>query len=306
MTKATNAPVLAICYAQGWCANENYMTATEAALVTSIGTAFSNKSTITHFEEFQYFTGVTALANQAFYNCDKLTSIVLPSSITTLPYRCFYDCDGFTSFTIPSTITSLPNSQVFYMTRKLVKIIYNSPATSSYNIGRLTANYLKEFASDVYTVVDGVIYNGTKMLGYPVLKTTAAFTCPSFMTEIGSYCMHDANNLTSVVVNEGCTALRGGDEGCIQTCTKLNTLDLPSTLTTIGGRCVYNLKLLNTLICRAMTAPATSGSYPVSQLGNSATGTKRLCIHQGATGYSSGVWQTLQNNGWVLTYIEDM
>lgn len=63
MTTATNAPVLAICYAQGWCANSNYMTDVEAAAVTSIGTVFKGVNTITHFEEFKYFTGVTSLSS---------------------------------------------------------------------------------------------------------------------------------------------------------------------------------------------------------------------------------------------------
>lgn len=192
------------------------------------------------------------------------------------------------------------------MTRKLIKIKYNSPATSSYNLGRTTPNYLREYESDVYTVVDGVLFDGTKMLGYPVAKTASTYTVPNFVTEIGSHCLHDANNLTSLVVNEGCTALRGGNEGCIQACSKLTSLDLPSTLTRIEGRCVYQLTKLNTFICRATIAPTLAGSYPVSTLGGSATGTKTLYIPQGATGYNSGAWQTLQNNGWTLDYIENL
>ena len=59
MTRTTNPEVMAVCYAQGWAANENYMTEKEAIEVTDIGTSFRYKSSITSFDEFKYFTKIS-------------------------------------------------------------------------------------------------------------------------------------------------------------------------------------------------------------------------------------------------------
>ncbi len=71
MTKTSNPKVLAICYAQGWCANPSYMTDVEAAMVTNIGTAFDDTTlrvldsdgnpTIT-FNEFVHFINVPSVS----------------------------------------------------------------------------------------------------------------------------------------------------------------------------------------------------------------------------------------------------
>ena len=88
MTTTTNPEVLAICNAQGWCGSK-YMTATEAAAVSDIGTVFKGNTTITHFEELQYFIGLTSIPSQAFYNCNKLKKAVLPSTITAINSEAF-------------------------------------------------------------------------------------------------------------------------------------------------------------------------------------------------------------------------
>lgn len=41
MTSESNNIGMQVCYAQGWAANETYMTKTEAEAVTDIGTAFN-------------------------------------------------------------------------------------------------------------------------------------------------------------------------------------------------------------------------------------------------------------------------
>ena len=50
---------------------------------------------------------VTMIGDDAFYNCDKLTSITLPESVTSIGKNAFYDCDGLTEFTIPDSVTKI-------------------------------------------------------------------------------------------------------------------------------------------------------------------------------------------------------
>ena len=48
----------------------------------------------------------------AFYDCIRLTSVTIPSSVTSIGDYAFYDCSGLTSVTIPSSVTSI-GSYVF-------------------------------------------------------------------------------------------------------------------------------------------------------------------------------------------------
>lgn len=101
MTTETNPEVLAICYAKGWCHNPNFMTKTEASLVTNIG-SFDGNKTITHFEELEYFN-ITSIATACFRNT-KLTSITIPSKVTSIGSYAFYNCASLQTIYAKSTV----------------------------------------------------------------------------------------------------------------------------------------------------------------------------------------------------------
>lgn len=47
---------------------------------------------------------VVDIAQNAFNNCDNITSVTIPEGISSIPYRTFYDCDNITNVTLPSSI----------------------------------------------------------------------------------------------------------------------------------------------------------------------------------------------------------
>ena len=49
---------------------------------------------------------VTTIGSYAFYGCESLSSITLPSSVTTIDHNALQNC-GMTSVTIPSSVTSI-------------------------------------------------------------------------------------------------------------------------------------------------------------------------------------------------------
>ena len=139
MTSASNPEVMAICYAQGWCASADKMTKTEAEAVANIGTAFRS-SNIVHFDEFEYFTGLTEVYDRAFQYTRSLASIAfpkqitrigvyafnnstvnfstLPRDLTTIADNSFNGCGNLTLSTLPSGLTSL-GTNAFYVCLKL-------------------------------------------------------------------------------------------------------------------------------------------------------------------------------------------
>lgn len=71
MSVNTNPAVLNICYAQGWAANDNYMTKSEAEAVTSFGNVFKS-FTGESLMELRYFTSVASVGLSSFTNCNNL------------------------------------------------------------------------------------------------------------------------------------------------------------------------------------------------------------------------------------------
>lgn len=106
MTKDTNPEVLAVCYAQGWCASLDYMTYEEASAVTDIGTAFANNKAITHFEELEHF-GIKSIPTQAFFKCTNLAKIILPDGMTIIDKRAFNTCTALATIDIPNSVTAI-------------------------------------------------------------------------------------------------------------------------------------------------------------------------------------------------------
>jgi hypothetical protein len=52
-------------------------------------------------------SGVTSIANRAFYGCYILTSVTIPSGVTSIGDDAFSFCLSLTSVTIPSSVTSI-------------------------------------------------------------------------------------------------------------------------------------------------------------------------------------------------------
>ena len=112
--------VKAICV-ENWDTNgDGELSYSEAAAVASIPqSVFAGNTTITSFDEFQYFTGLTSLSYTeeldegehdyfgTFYHCTSLASIVLPSSLETISVASFRECTALTSITIPSSVTRI-------------------------------------------------------------------------------------------------------------------------------------------------------------------------------------------------------
>ena len=99
-----DSAVEAICLANWDVNGDGKLSYEEAAVVTSLGDVFKGDSTITSFDELQYFTGLTSIGS--FENCINLKSIVLPDSITNVNIN-LKNCRSFHYLRIPRSVTSI-------------------------------------------------------------------------------------------------------------------------------------------------------------------------------------------------------
>lgn len=79
----SNVELMRIISENGWSKNALYMRKSEAERVTDIKTVFKANKIIKDFTAFSYFTGVTALDNDAFRSCTNMI-IALPPNIQTI------------------------------------------------------------------------------------------------------------------------------------------------------------------------------------------------------------------------------
>ncbi len=116
-----NYIVKQICVANWDTDGDGELSYDEAAAVTDLGDAFSNKEDIKSFNELQYFTGLTSIGNRAFTFCRGLVSVTLPESVTSISNHAFYVCESLTSITLPMGVASIGDF-AFYSCSSLASV----------------------------------------------------------------------------------------------------------------------------------------------------------------------------------------
>ena len=74
--------------------NDGELSGTEVASVTDLGEIFSGNTTITSFNELQFFTGLTSINKNAFYGCTSLKAITIPCGVNSIGESAFSYCSG--------------------------------------------------------------------------------------------------------------------------------------------------------------------------------------------------------------------
>lgn len=254
-----------------WSSDGIGLTYSDAKSVTSVGSVFNGNTTITKFNEFQYFTGITTLPQASFQNCTNLTEITFPDSIVRFE-RHSCSNSGFTSITIPDkTTTVLPNSfynsknltsikigksctsiSAFYLCPDLVSITYRGYVFSMNDLN--IYNSTKEIYCHIednpnYSEIDGNIYNNTITTLYTIGNKNNV-QVPSTVTEISNR-MWGSN-----VRNINLGNVKTIQDRAFISASWLTHIELPATVTYIGGNCFYNRTNLQYIICRAITPPS--------------------------------------------------
>lgn len=191
---------------------------------------------------------VRTINDNAFEGCSSLSSITLPTSISTLPNMIFKDCIGLTSISIPENIVSIGVSAFEgCINLKNIKITENINQISGScfkNCKSLTSFYIP---SSITKIGEGVFSGCTQLEKFEVANNNNIYCA-----EGGVLYSKDKKKLLAYpnakekdyVIPNGVTEIA---PFAFDGCTSLCNIDMPSTLTTIGRGAFESCTMLENL-----------------------------------------------------------
>lgn len=190
---------------------------------------------------------VKELKINAFYKCNKLTSVELPSEITIIGYGAFFGCSSLTSITIPDSVTSIGGSAFDSCTSLTFIKIPDSVTSIEYSTFAGCESLTSVVMPNSITSISDQAFDGCSSLVLDSLPSAltsigmeafngclslALTSLPSGITTIGESAFYSCENMTISELPSGLTVI---EQGAFQACRKITVKSLPSGVTSIGG-----------------------------------------------------------------------
>ncbi len=236
-----DANVKAICVSKWDKDGDHELSKAEAKAVTSLmvgeQSVFHANNTITSFDEFQYFTGLTSIEDKAFYDCQSLVSVVLPSTITSIGKFAFFRCSKLENIDLPESLQSIDN-QAFRVSGLKTLFIPKNVTTIGVGITGYCQNLVSIVVDEENTKFksidgcNGIIQNGV------ALKAGCQYTkIPEGVKTIQAECFY--NN------------------------SALETIEIPSTVNYVFSTAFHGCSNLTSMISKATTPPTLNSPFSV-------------------------------------------
>lgn len=202
---------------------------------------------------------VTALNDQAFFQCAELAAITIPATVTDLGRYTFSQCTSLAQVSLPQSIEIIPQGCFVYCSAlTAVELPETVTDIESYGFGYCSS--LSELnLGDHVTFLGDMALIGTAL---------PSFTLPASLTRVPKYIMALNNALTNVNLRDGVTsigecAFQGDpllsaitlpqsvteiEASAFAQCTRLAAITIPDGVTAIPSRCFYNDMALQTVI----------------------------------------------------------
>ena len=152
---------------------------------------------------------VTAISEQAFYACDKLTGVVMGANIKTIGTRAFWNCTALVNIELPSAVTALPWG-IFENCSSLEAITIPKGVKTIENEAFLGCSSLRALTFEEGSVCESIATNAFSYCG-----SLISVKIPNTVTAIGNAVFSECYGLTSVTIGTGVTSIGyGAFENC--------------------------------------------------------------------------------------------
>ena len=159
----------------------------------------------------------------------EITEAIIPSTVTSISNQAFRNCDSITSISFPSSVTSF-GGYPFSGCSSLMSVSYHGTLEEWLYLGGKSDIH---FSGDFHLYLDG---DDTETTSIVIPESWA-----SIYKNIGSYAFYNCVNLESVSLSETITAIR---DHAFMGCSKLTTINIPTKLTNLGSLAFYDCSSL--------------------------------------------------------------
>ena len=172
---------------------------------------------------------VTEIGEDAFFNCDSITSVTIPDSVTTIGIGAFCYCDNLTSVTIPDSVKTI-GEVAFAECNSLTSVTIPNSVTTIGKDAFGGCDSLEKF-SGKFASEDGrcLIIDGALNSFAPAGVTE--YTIPDSVTKINDYVFSEYSNLTKVAIGVNVTTI---GKYAFAECSNLTEVIIPNSVKSIG------------------------------------------------------------------------
>jgi hypothetical protein len=175
--------------------------------------------------------------DETFYNCQKISKIILPNTVTTIGNYAFAGCINLSSVNIPDSVTKI-GKNAFYGCKKLENINIPEGVTS-----------IGEYAFGLNPITKITIPQKTTFIG-----NNAFYNCSELKNvTLNNYALNhfktifvnSTNNITSIIIQDDTTEIP--EFVFAGKCEKLNSVKIPDGITSIGAGAFSGCKALSNI-----------------------------------------------------------
>ena len=213
--------------------------------------------------------GVTDISSSVFYNKDKITKVIIPSSVVSIGEKAFYDCNGLTSVEFLGPGLQIIGAESFRYCNNMSSVVFSGNTLQS--IGEGAFRDCSKFTN--ITLPTSLQTIGTRAFQNCTSLTTIII--PNSVISVGNEVFFGCRLLRSVSIGSGLTGLSGK---LFCDCDALVSFTIPDTVTWIAETVFY--------ACDSLVSLSVTGNWKYG----SANTSKELTI--------SGLKNSFYGNDW--------